>query len=326
MKLTNSAFGRRVKVTIYTQDGYSIIFDTSLIENKRSLRISGVVKKYFAFQPPEATVNIYNLSPIEVGNILNLKYKKVGNNYVEQQLRIKIEAGYIYGYFDTIFDGEILKPNMMRPDPNNTQLRLTCLDGANFCAAGGSITQTFNDGINYYSVAEQIRKNSNIDYRLELSPTLANRTVDGSFVCDGTLLSTYEKLAESSGDDVVFSYNDGTAYLQTLEEMINKPQEAFVLNSQTGLMGIPALTNDGITIQSVLNPKIKILSRLKVNNAEISIDQPEYLANRQIGAWLNADGLYLVNEMEHQFDTVNGAFCTNCKCWSNDYYDYIKKE
>ena len=321
MKLTNVAFGRKVKVTIYTNDGYSVMFESNHTKDKYGLRITGDIKKYFAIQPPEATISIYNLSNVEAADVMNMKYKKVGNQFVEQQLRVKVEAGYEYGYFGTIFDGEVLKPNMLKPDPNNTQLRLTCIDGANFVSAGNTLTMTFNEGVNYYSVAEQIKNNSNVDYRLEMGEVLKNRTVDGSFVVDGTLYDTMLTLSEET--NTIFTFKDGTASLKTWNEMINGSTEAYVLNKDTGLMGIPALTNDGLTVQSVLNPNYDVLKRIKLNNADISIDQPDYLANRQIGAWLSSDGLYFIIELQHQFDSTTGGFCTNLKCVANNYFEKL---
>lgn len=320
-KTGNMAFGRKTKITIYTTDGFAQVFESNLLKDKRGLKIVGDIKKYYAVQPPEATIDIYNLSAVEAANILNMKYKKVGNNYVEQQLRIKVEAGYEYGYFGEIFDGEILKPTMIKPDANNTQLRLTCLDGANFVAAGGTLTTTFNDGINYYSVAEQIKNNSNVDFRLELSDTLKNRTVDGSFIMNGTLYDTFQALADDT--NMVFSFKNQTLTLQTWEEMVNSQQDVYVLNSNTGLMGIPSLTNDGLTVQSVLNPNYDVLKRIKLNNADISINQPDYLANRELGAWLSSDGLYFIIELQHQFDTTTGTFCSNLKCVANNYFEYL---
>ena len=314
----NSAFGRKVVLTIYTPDGsFGRQFVTSMLEGKQGLKITGTIKKFFSYELPQATVNIYNLSAIEVGNILNAKYKIVDGKTVEQPLRLKIEAGYIHGNFGQIFDGEILKPNMLKPDPNNTQLRLTCIDGADFVSAGSTLTQTFNDGINYYSIAQQIKDNSDVDYSLVLSDTLKQRRVDGSFVTGTTDYLTYQALAQETG--TVLTVKDKTVYLQTMEDLAKSEQPATVLNSRTGLIGIPALSSDGVTIQSVLNPKIDVLSMIQLNNADISINQPEYLQNRSLGAWLSSDGLYRVIELTHNFDTTTGAFTTDCRCFARDY-------
>ena len=323
--MANYAFGRKVKVTIYSPDNVetdAYVFESNLMEGKRGLRITGKVTKYFAIQPPEATVDIYNLSPIEMANIMMARYTQVENQYAERELRIKIEAGYNNSLFGVIFDGQILKPNMVRPDANNTILRLTCIDGSNFVAAGSTLTQTFNDGMNFYAVAQQIKDNSDLDYSLVLSDVLKNITVDGSFVSANGDFETLSNIAEETG--CVFSYRNGTAYIQTLKEMMEAEQEAFVLNSDTGLIGIPMLNDDGVSIQSVLNPNYDILKIIKLNNAELSINQPEYLNNRELGAWLSSDGLYRIIELTHNFDTTTGAFTTDMRCLARNYYNILE--
>lgn len=314
--MANLAFGRRLKVTIYSPDLNSetdaVVIESNLMEGKRGLKIEGSATSYFAIQPPEAVVNIYNLSPLEVANILSLRMKKVGNKFVERPLRIRIEAGYRNSLFGVIFDGQILKPNMVKPDPNNTILRLTCIDGADFVAAGSALTQTFNDGVNYYDVAQQVIKQGNPNVNVYVSEELKNYKVDGSFVSKTSGHATFEAIAEDTG--VIYSFRGGKAYLESLEKMMNRQQDAFVLNYQTGLIGFPSLSTDGITVQSVLNPNLEILGLIRLNNADITIDQPDYLANREIGAWLSEDGLYRIIEMTHQFDTTTGAFTSNCKC------------
>lgn len=323
-RTTNIAFGRKVKVVIYTDANNSqFVFESDLMNGKRGLKITGTIKKYFAIQPPEATIDIYNLSPIEAANILSIRTKKVANSekYVDYPLYVKVLAGYSNGYFGEIFNGQILKPTMVKPDANNTILRLTCIDGANFISAGSALTQTFNDGINFYDVAKQVASGSKVPINVYVSDTLKNYKVDGSFVTSNTTYQTLESIASETG--VVFSFKDGSAYLQTLSELMNMKQEAFVLNSKTGLMGFPSLAIDGITVQSVLNPKLDVLGLIKLDNSDISIEQPDFLANREIGAWLSTDGLYRIITLIHQFDTTTGAFTTNCKCLARNYYNIL---
>lgn len=318
----NSAFGRKVEVTIYVPDSsWSVVFTSNLLEGKQGLKINGTITKYFAVQPPKATIDIYNLSSVEVGNIMSARFRKVGDQYIEQPLCIKVMAGYVNGYYGEIFNGQILKPNMMRPDPNNTVLRLTCIDGAEFYSASSALTQTFNEGLNFYAVAQQIKDNSDVDFSLQLSPTLKDIKVDGSFVGQNTLSGTYQAIADQTG--TVFSFKDQTAKLATWAEMINSVQDAFELTSQTGLIGIPSLSTDGIAIQSVLNPKLDVLNLIQLNNADISIQQPDFLTNRTLGAWLASDGLYRIIELTHEFDTTTGSFATTCRCLSRDYYNNI---
>lgn len=317
------AFGRKIRLTIYTPENTTeaYVFESNLMEGKRGFKISGTVNKYFSTQPADATIEIYNLSPVECANILALRSKKVGDQWVERILRVRVEAGYNKGYFGTIFDGQILKPTMVKPDPNNTILRLTCLNAISLISAGTILTQTFNDGINYYSVAKQIIKENGLGDQIELSEELKKYNVDGSFVAEGTARDAFTNLATNTTGTIVQFDND-TMALKTWNDIYNKPFEAIVLNSQTGLMGFPALGTDGVTFQSVLNPNINIFSVVKIDNSIISINQPEYLANREVGAWLSSDGLYGVIKVRHDFDTTNGNFCTTAVCLARDYYKY----
>lgn len=355
--MTQYAFGRKVRVTIYSpvikllsderpsnpigafiydalkpidktisssQIKNSYVFESDITQGKRGLKIVGTVTKYFATQPPEATVDIYNLSANDVANILALRMVKIGNQYVEKPLRIKIEAGYTQGYFAEIFDGQIVKPNMMRPDANNTVLRLVCINGAEFMAAGSALTQTFNDGVNFYEIAQKVANNSNLP--IYISDKLKDYKVDGEFVTSVTDYDTLTQISEETG--VVFSYYDSTAYFNTYDNILdifkNKQQDAIVLNSKTGLVNFPQLTNDGITVQSVLNPKLNVFGLIKLNNGDISIDQPAYLSEREIGAWLSGDGLYIITQVTHQFDTTTSTFTSTCKCLARDYITYLE--
>lgn len=321
------AFGRRLRVTIYSPDSEettAVVFESNTLNGERGLKIKGVVNTYFAVQPPDATIEIYNLSPLEVAGLISLRMKKVDNQWVARQLRIKVEAGYTNGNFGQIFDGEILKPNMVKPDANNTVLQLTCLDGANFMSAGSVLTQTFNDGLNFYSVATQVANGASLDIPLYVSDKLKEYNVDGSFATKDTAFQTLSEIADET--DAIFSYYDGSAYLRTYNDildLLNLENTAYVLNADTGLIGFPSLSTSELTVQSVLNPLLKPMGLIRLNNNDISINQPEYLSNRQIGAWLAGDGLYMITQVVHNFDTTTDAFTTECKCLSRDYLNYV---
>lgn len=330
MAIGGKAFGRKVRLTIYAKDidteTNAYVFESDVFGGERGLKISGTINKYFALQPADATIDIYNLNPIEMANILALRVKKVDNKIVERPLRIKVEAGYINSLFGVIFDGEILKPNMVRPDPNNTILRLTCLNAIGFISAGSLLTQTFNEGINYYEVAKQVAKNNGIGLNVYVSEELKKYKVDGSFVTKDTIDETYKSIVNDVGENFFVNYDNDNITIKTWDDVLHNKSEAIVLNSQTGLIGFPSLTTDGVTVQSILNPNLDILKLIKLDNSTISINQPNYLAERELGAWLSSDGLYGVVKISHQFDTTTGVFSSTCVCLARDYYKYILTE
>jgi hypothetical protein len=82
------------------------------------------------------------------------------------------------------------------------------------------------------------------------------------------------------------------------------PGEAVVLNSQTGMVGMPEQTQDGIRVQCLLNPNIKVGTRIQLNNADIQLAAKDPALQGDLSfAFLpsiSSDGFYrvLVNDLE----------------------------
>lgn len=96
--------------------------------------------------------------------------------------------------------------------------------------------------------------------------------------------------------------------------------KAFVLNSQTGMIGMPVQTTGGIQVRMLLNPQVKPGTRLKIDQASIqqatlvqdyfrSLDTQQSLL-----ASIAADGFYKVLYLEHSGDTRGTAWYTDCAC------------
>jgi hypothetical protein len=93
-----------------------------------------------------------------------------------------------------------------------------------------------------------------------------------------------------------------------------KPGEAQVLTSQTGLIGRPEQTIEGVTARSLLNPLLEIGSLVQIDNASVNrlVNQAPPPAqpspyNKRWGvqnlATVAEDGLYRVYVTEHKGDT-----------------------
>lgn len=102
------------------------------------------------------------------------------------------------------------------------------------------------------------------------------------------------------------------------------PDEIVVLNSETGMIGVPEATNSGIEIMSLLNPKLRTGCRVQVDNASITTTNvkqqgafPTYGAIN-LPASLSADGVYRVLVSEHAGDNRGPQFETKLTCLSVD--------
>lgn len=102
------------------------------------------------------------------------------------------------------------------------------------------------------------------------------------------------------------------------------PDDIVVLNSETGMIGIPEATNAGIEITCLLNPRLRTGCRVQVDNASITTTNvkqqgafPTYGAIN-LQASLSADGVYRVLVAEHAGDNRGPQFETKLTCLSTD--------
>ena len=97
------------------------------------------------------------------------------------------------------------------------------------------------------------------------------------------------------------------------------PDEAVVLNSQTGLIGLPEQTQDGINARCLLNPKLKVSGRVQINNASIqrAAMSLQYTAINYFPS-VAEDGFYRIVVIDHEGDTRGDAWYSDIVCVAID--------
>lgn len=129
-----------------------------------------------------------------------------------------------------------------------------------------------------------------------------------------------------------WSIQDGKVNVIPLDGFL--PGEVLVVNSQTGMVGIPEQTDQGIRVRVLLNPRVRIGAALKLNNKDINqinktvangttLTFPGQVPFNQYSgisypASINADGLYRVFVAEHAGDTRGNEWYTDITCLSID--------
>jgi hypothetical protein len=97
------------------------------------------------------------------------------------------------------------------------------------------------------------------------------------------------------------------------------PGEAVVLTSGTGLLGRPEQTEDGIEIVSLLNPLLKIGSRVQIDNA--SINQAS-VNTQSLGGFPTFQSpvpfFANISNAEHEGDTRGKPWWTRMVCLTVD--------
>lgn len=282
--------------------------DTEAIDLS-DLRIRFAVRRGTISTPNTADIRVYNVS---AATAKKAQLKEFG--------RIVLQAGYA-GNYGVIFDGTIKQVRRGRESQTDTYLDITAADGdsaynwsvINMSLAAGSTAQ------DHLKAAVQAMEGRGVTMG-EVAPLSANKLPRGK-VMFGLTRDVLDNLGRTQ--DVSWSIQDGrmtlipnTAYL---------PGDAVVVNYQTGMVGLPEQTQNGVNVRMLLNPSVKIGRILKLDNA--SIQQYRYGVSLNDQAFndiihnqivLDSDGVYKVLISDHYGDSRGGEWYTDVICVSVD--------
>lgn len=205
------------------------------------LRIVFNIKKTSAETPNSAEIRVYNLTQDTMAQI------------TKEFTQVLLQAGYEDNY-GLIFSGNIKQVKLGREGATDNYLDIAAGDGddaynfaiVNTTLAAGS------------TPSEQVLASLRAMQRLGVGAGYIGETKQATLprgkVMFGMARDYVRNVAESS--NAAWSIQDGK--LQILQRTALLPGEAVVLNSRTGLVGVPEETNDGLKVQCLLNPKIRI--------------------------------------------------------------------
>jgi hypothetical protein len=266
------------------------------------LRIRFAVQQEVISTPGWADITVYNLSQATVD--------KIDREYTKMTL----EAGYEGGGRDLIFSGDITQKISGRENPTDTFLRLVAVDGAkahwyatvNKTLAAG---HTFRDQVDaclkalepFGIVAGQIAD-------------LGAATMPRGRVLFGMVKDTLREITQAT--NTTWAIRDGK--LNVVPNRSYLENEAIVLNSRSGLIGMPTRTFNGIEARCLLNPKIRPGGRIKIDQESIQ-DVPLSESYGSTAANYNVplksdDGFYKVLMVNHMGDTRGNEFYSDIVC------------
>jgi hypothetical protein len=260
--------------------------------------------------PPTAIIRIFNLADSTASQI-SKEFQKV-----------VLQAGYENGNFGVIFQGDIIRVRKGRLSNIDTfvdimasnlgALKLFGTVGVTIPAGtspSGQVTAVTNAANNSpiakgnAGVAQQNLKVADTSDAFATTGVLPRGKV-----VFGPWSDHFTDVADSTGS--VWSIGpDGTVNFHKLTGY--NSGTAVVLNAETGMVGIPASTIQGIEVNCLLNPLIKPGTRIQLNNSDIVTQSvtnssqgfPAY-SDYQSGFTANTstDGIYMVFVVEHEGD------------------------
>lgn len=219
---------------------------------------------------------------------------------------VVLQAGYEQGNFAVIFEGTIKQVMRGRLNATDTFVRIFAADGDeayNFAvvnktlAAGANLRQQV-DAV-AASFAEHNVSTGNIPNELGTGGTLPRGKV---------LFGMARERMTDLADSGKCSWSIQNGKLILIEETGYLPDEAVVISARTGMVGVPETTNNGVEVRVLLNPLLKIGTRLQIDNASINQLQvrqqgfPRY-TDLNFPANTSADGMYRALVIEHEGDS-----------------------
>lgn len=295
------------------------------------LRIVFRVNSPIISTPNYLSCRIYNLSDNTVARLLEFNPKiPTGTPATGQNLalyfgnttgQVILDAGYIYGQKGNIFTGTIVQVRAGRESQTDTYVDIYAQDGdqahswgfTSVTLAAGhtneTIAKALNDSLRKYNITSE-------------------QLPDGSYVVPaprgavlyGATRDFYNDLGRTIKAD--WTINRGQVQFIPWSKYKAGGGEAIVLTANTGLIGIPELTAEGLSLKCLLNPAIGWGTRIRIDNRLLTanspggstINQPAF--NMQYSAinflpGTSADGFYKVCVADHIGDTRGNEWYTN---------------
>lgn len=338
---------RHFELQILSESGEGI----SLSDFKVTFRIEWTDTRW----PRVAMVKIYNLSKDTCSRILGKEFAKIkiiaGYDGVpaavdSSQVGVATEvdpskAGQTNGTnFGEIFSGEIRFTVTGRDNPTDTWVLIQAIDGHQ-AFMNASVTTTLAAG---YTVADV--HSAAMD---SFSPYGVTKGITGD--APVTVFPRGRVLYQSTRDvmdnvaaqcGATWQLVDGQAQMVPTDKYV---QEAIVLNSDTGLIGMPQQTmGAGVNVRCLINPNIRLnglvqIDQASVYRASLSADEVKALPSRareenvngnlsvngilQQPASIAADGLYIVKSIDYNGDTRGQPWYMDMMCFARGSADLL---
>jgi hypothetical protein len=271
-----------------------------------NLRIQFSVTAMDVDAPPTAVIRVMNLADDTARRIQ------------KEFTGVTLQAGYEGGNFGVIFQGTIIRIRKGRLSNIETfvDIMASNLDVVyNF----GVVAHTLEKGANVLDQAKAIETNVNTSDIAKVGSSfqpLQYGVLPDDFGTGGTL--PRGKVLFGMARDKLGDIADGTGCtwsigpdgkVQIIKLTGYAPGTIVEINSETGMVGVPEATTQGIEVRCLLNPMIKIGGLIKINNGDINtttnksaLGFPAY-GDFQFFANTHDDGVYRVYVVEHKGDT-----------------------
>jgi len=265
------------------------------------------------FQVTQHNLQSPNAADITITNLSDQTVKRIKGEGTE----VTLEAGYEENP-GLIFKGQIIQKRSGRENPVDTYLNIIA-QGGDQAYNHAVVSKTLAAGHTYRDqVMTAYEALEPFGITLGKIADLGDKKMPRARVMFGMARDILRTIAISTGTSWSIQNNELTVTKN------NEPKEggAIVLNSRTGLIGLPIQSIDGILVTCLLNPQIGPGSLIQINQASVqeaklSADYTAVVNNAMIPSTAD-DGFYKCLVVNHIGDTRGDPWYTQILCLRAD--------
>lgn len=265
------------------------------------------------FQVTQHNLQSPNVGDVTISNLSDQTVKRIKGEGTE----VTLEAGYEENP-GLIFKGQIIQKRSGRENPVDTYLNIIA-QGGDQAYNHAVVSKTLAAGHTYKDqVMTAYEALKPFGITLGKIADLGDKKMPRARVMFGMARDILRTIAISTGTSWSIQNNELTVTKN------NEPKEggAIVLNSRTGLIGLPVQSIDGILVTCLLNPQIGPgsliqIDQASVQEAKLSADYTAVVNNAMIPSTAD-DGFYKCLVVNHIGDTRGDPWYTQILCLRAD--------
>jgi len=281
------------------------------------LRVVFVCKSWIVGVPNNGTFTLYNLNKDSAAAIQSLAKSKGGGT-------VTFSAGY-QDNVGIIFSGKVIQVNLGKANATDTTTTIyaSCDDTAHTASYINTTLKAGSTGLDIYN--SLLKAIPGMQAGTIPTQKLQALKYPRSVTMFGPVRHFLHTLAESVGS--TFHYDNINPQLHITPDNDPGKGSAIILNSDTGMIGLPTQTGTGINVRCLLNPAIQKNSIVQIDQKSIqritpdlTIGSPTSLQNlnepgfSQFRGDISADGTYRVLSIEAVGDTRGDPWFLELNC------------
>ena len=257
-------FGRQWQLDIISDS------ETLSINN---LRVAFEIDKTINEKPNPANFKIWNLNRNHINQLLSQEFKRVVLSVGYKELR-------------TIYSGDITKVRIVR-DGMDFILSIECSDGHKAYTQARAET-TLKAGASDEQIIKELQKTMP-EIKTGTIETQNKRKLPRGRVLCGDSREILNRVAKNNQAD--WSIQDGSLMFLPKDKVLN--DESVLLSQESGMIGAPEQTDDGLELSCLLNPALQIGGMVQVQsiieyfNGEYKIVKLSHSGDGLSGDWIS---------------------------------------